>query len=295
MKTKLVTAFYTNIGGFPFFGHESVARHERYLHSLRTIANTKNEIIVYCNVEQETLLKDFCEQFGLNNITVKISNLRDYPNANRMREIKEKTNDFQMYHEIDWNKFYLMEKEFDESYDYIYWIDCGLSHPGLFLDRYNPYVEKVDGLSRTWENYSYTLLFDENLIPTLNSWVGDNLLNCSITLHFHNMRYANEILEKTFSGRSLSVGGILGGNVKHLKWFFSEFDKLGQKVLSKDSILNHEAMISYIVQENPEKFTTWEFDTWYHDDYWKKTPNFNTDSIKNLRHFVHLFDKILDI
>ena len=32
MKTKLVTAFYTDIIGFPFFGHDAFARHERYLH-----------------------------------------------------------------------------------------------------------------------------------------------------------------------------------------------------------------------------------------------------------------------
>ena len=49
----------------------------------------------------------------------------------------------------------MLEKEYDESYDYIYWIDVGLAHPGLFLDRYNPYSDKADGMSRTWENYSY--------------------------------------------------------------------------------------------------------------------------------------------
>jgi len=238
MKTKLVTAFYTDIKGFPFYGHEAYARHERYLHSLRTIANTKNEIVLYCNQEQLELLQNYCNDFQLTNVTLKVSNLRDYPKAERMSNIKAKTDNFKMYHEIDWNKFYLLEKEYDESYDYIYWIDCGLSHPGLFLDRYN---------------------------------------------------------DKKFVGNSISIGGILGGSVSLLKWYFNEFDILAEKTLSKDSILNHEAMISYMVMENPEKFTTWQFDTWYHDDYWKKTPQFNVDSIKNMRHFVHLFDKILSI
>jgi len=109
------------------------------------------------------------------------------------------------------------------------------------------------------------------------------------------MTYSNEILDKKFVGNSISIGGILGGSVSLLKWYFNEFDILAEKTLSKDSILNHEAMISYMVMENPEKFTTWQFDTWYHDDYWKKTPQFNVDSIKNMRHFVHLFDKILSI
>jgi len=250
MKTKLVTAFYTDIKGFPFYGHEAYARHERYLHSLRTIANTKNEIVLYCNQEQLELLQNYCNDFQLTNVTLKVSNL---------------------------------------------WIDCGLSHPGLFLDRYNPYADKIDGLSKTWENYSYVGLFNESLIPKLNSWVDGKLINCSITLFFHNMTYSNEILDKKFVGNSISIGGILGGSVSLLKWYFNEFDILAEKTLSKDSILNHEAMISYMVMENPEKFTTWQFDTWYHDDYWKKTPQFNVDSIKNMRHFVHLFDKILSI
>ena len=295
MKTKLVTAFYTDIKGFPFYGHEAYARHERYLHSLRTIANTKNEIVLYCNQEQLELLQNYCNDFQLTNVTLKVSNLRDYPKAERMSNIKAKTDNFKMYHEIDWNKFYLLEKEYDESYDYIYWIDCGLSHPGLFLDRYNPYADKIDGLSKTWENYSYVGLFNESLIPKLNSWVDGKLINCSITLFFHNMTYSNEILDKKFVGNSISIGGILGGSVSLLKWYFNEFDILAEKTLSKDSILNHEAMISYMVMENPEKFTTWQFDTWYHDDYWKKTPQFIVDSIKNMRHFVHLFDKILSI
>lgn len=295
MKTKLVTAFYTDIKGFPFFGHETLARHERYLHSLRTIANTKNEIVLYCNQGQLSLLQDHCSKFELFNVTIKVSNLSDYPKVERMKEIKTNTDNFKMYHEIDWNKFYLLEKEYDESYDYIYWIDCGLSHPGLFLDRYNPYVDKVDGLSATWENYSYIDLFNEDLISKLNLWVNNKLINCSTTTFFHDMKYANLILDKNYNGNSISTGGILGGSVNLLRWYFSEFNKLSELSLSKNSILNHEAIISYMVLENSNKFTTWEFDTWYHDDYWKKTPQFNVEAIKGVRHFVHLFDKVLGI
>jgi hypothetical protein len=54
-------------------------------------------------------------------------------------------------------------------------------------------------------------------------------------------------------------------------------------------------MISFIVQDKPENFKTFVFNTWYHDDYWKKTPVFDNESIKNLTHFVHLFEKELDI
>lgn len=294
-KTKLVTAFYTDIIGFPFFGHETVARHERYLHSLRTISNTKNEIVIYCNDSQKKLLLDFCNEYNLSNVQIKVSNLSDFPQSKKMKEIKSKSDMFNFYHEVDWNKFYLLEKEYDESYDYIYWIDCGLSHPGLFLDRYNPYIEKADGLSRTYENYSYINLFNENLIEKLNSWVGDKIINCCITMISHDMRYAASILDRDYAVSNSSVGGILGGNIKNLTWYIDKFKELSELSLSKDSILNHEAILTFMQIENNEKFQTWEFDTWYHDDYWTKTPHFDVSSIKNIRHFVHLFDKVLGI
>jgi hypothetical protein len=292
-KTKLVTAFYTDIKGFPFFGHETVSRHERYLHSLRVISNTKNEIILYCNESQEKFLKEYCQEFNLTNVEVKISNLSDYPKSKKMIEIKNHTNDFKFYHEVDWNKFYLLEKEYDESYNYIYWIDCGISHPGLFLDRFNPFIERADGLSKTYENYSYISLFDTSLFDRINNWVGDKIINISTTLLSHDMRYAGGILGEDFTGNHCSIGGILGGNVKNLKWYFREFDKLTDFCLSKNSIINHEAILSFMEINDPDKFQTWEFDTWYHDDYWKKTPHFDIDSIKGIRHFVHFFEEVL--
>jgi hypothetical protein len=294
-KTKLVTALYSDIGGPPFFGHLEQAREDRYFHSLRTIANTKEEIILYCNETQYEKISNYISEYELDNVTLKISNLIDYPNSKKMIQIKEETGDYKMYHEIDWNKIYLLEKEYDESYDYIYWIDVGLAHPGLFLDRYNPYSEKADGMSRTWENYSYINLFDNNLISKMNEFTGDKLLNLSTTQFFHNMIFAKNILDKEFNDRHITIGGILGGHVSKLKWFFYEFKKMADKTLDKNVLLNHEAMISFLNNENPEMFETFVFDTWYHNDYWKKTPQFDTDSIKNRVHFVHFFEKKLKI
>jgi hypothetical protein len=110
-KTKLVTALYTDISGPPFFGHAGVAREERYFHSLRTLSNTNEEIVLYCNETQLEQIKNFIDKFNLNNVELKVSNLIDYPNSRKMIQIKEETNDFKMYHEIDWNKLYLLEKD----------------------------------------------------------------------------------------------------------------------------------------------------------------------------------------
>ena len=54
-------------------------------------------------------------------------------------------------------------------------------------------------------------------------------------------------------------------------------------------------MMSYIYELNNDKFKKFEFETWYHDDYWKTTPIFDNDSIKNRIHFVHFFEKELKL
>lgn len=295
MKTKLVTSLYTGISDYPFYGHESFSRHERYLHSLRTLNNVGVEIVCFTNENQFDLVKSHCNEYNLKNVIVKISNLSDYPLANKMKSIKDSTNNFKFYHEIDWNKFYLLEKEYDESYDYIYWIDVGLSHRGLFLEKYNPYADKIDGLSRTYENYSFLGIFNNNFINGLNSWVDNKLINLSNMLMSHNISELNYVMEENRIYKSLSVGGIIGGHKSLLKWYIEEFNNISHHVLNKNVILNHESMMSNIYEKNKENFRTFFFETWYHDDYWKTTPYFDRESIKDRVHFVHFFEKELKL
>jgi len=295
MKTKLITAFYTDIIGFPFFGHESFARHERYLHSLRTLNNMNTEIVCYCNDTQHELMTKYCEEFDLSNVTIKISNLRDYPKTNRMLELKRSNDQFNFYHEVDWNKMYLLSKEYDESYDYIYWIDCGLSHRGLFTLKYNPYSDKITGLSRDWENYSFTNIFCPELFPKINNWVGDKLINLANTMFSHNPNEIRSVYKNNNDYKHMSVGGILGGHISKLNWFVEQFDRISDISLNENFILNHEGMITDLEFENPEMFKTYSFDTWYHDDFWLTTPIFDRESIKNKTHFVHFFEKELGI
>jgi len=295
MRTKLVTAFYTDIIGFPFFGHDAFARHERYLHSLRTLNNMDTEIVCYCNDTQFDLMTKYCEDYNLTNVTIKISNLKDYPNSQRMIDLKKSNNSFNFYHEVDWNKLFLLSKEYDESYDYIYWIDCGLSHRGLFLLKYNPNADKITGLSRDWENYSFTNLFCPELFPKINNWVGDKLINLANTMFSHNVNELNRVYNNNHDYKHMSVGGILGGHISKLNWFIDEFNRIADICLDSNYILNHEAMITKINFENSDMFKTYDFNTWYHDDFWLTTPVFDRDAIKGIKHFVHFFEQELGI
>jgi hypothetical protein len=289
MKTKIVTAFYTDIKGFPFFGHEYYAREERYLHSLRVLNNMETEIICYCNDTELEKLRKQVEVFNLTNVTLKVSNLKDFPLSERMEQIKTDTDGFKFYHEVDWNKIFLLQKEYDETYDYIYWIDVGLSHHGLFPNKYNPNSELATGMSYDFNTYSFTNLFNNKLVIGLNNFVGHKLVNLSNELKFHSTSELNRILQGGYDYRGLSVGGILGGHISKLKHFIERFFELGKKSLDQNFILNHEAIMSFMYEESKENFETFLFQTWYHAD----TPNLDEHTKNKMIHFSHFFDKIL--
>ena len=289
MKTKFVTAFYTDIKGFPFFGHEYYAREERYLHSLRVLNNMDAEIVCYCNETELEKLTKHVNVFDLKNVSLKVSNLKDFPYSQRMEEIKNNTDGFKFYHEVDWNKIFLLQKEYDENYNYIYWIDVGLSHHGLFPNKYNPNSELATGMSYDFNTYSFLNLFNNKLPNALNNFVSDRLINLSNELKFHSTQDLNSVLQGNYDYKGLSVGGILGGHVSKLKWFIDRFFELGIKSLEQNFILNHEAIISFMVEEQKENFKTFHFQTWYHAD----TPNLDEHTKNKMIHFSHFFDTIL--
>lgn len=289
-KTKLVTAYYTDISGPPFFGHAEPARHERYLHSMRVLNGMDIEISCYCNETQFEFLTNYINNFELTNINLKISNLTDLPVLDKMLKIKESTNSFDFYHEVDWNKLYLLDKEYDESYEYIYWIDIGLSHHGIFPKKYNPNAELATGFSSDFNTYSFTKLFTPELFNGINNFADDKLISIENQVQFHSTIQLGNILERHFNYPSLSVGGILGGNVTKLKWFIEKFNTLGDKSLEKDTILNHEAIISFIKEETPENFNNFSFQTWYHED----TLGMSEDITKHQIHFSDFFDLIYE-
>ena len=56
-KTKLVTAFFSFLEGYPYYG-QNTTRVERYLHSLASIAKTGEEIVCYLEEKHLEFYKD---------------------------------------------------------------------------------------------------------------------------------------------------------------------------------------------------------------------------------------------
>jgi len=265
--TKLVTFLYFGLGDFPFFGHKVQARWDRYINSLVQLSEMGLPIVCYTGSNTAEALQNYMDENQVDNVTIKVKELEDIRHSKKMIEIKEKNPDkFKFYLEVGWAKIALMEDEMEEGIDYLYWIDCGLSHLGLYPRRYNSNADKITGLSVNKYRYTYDGIFNTLLFNKINNWVGDRLIDIRNTLFFHDHRKLNDILEKDHNYDSLSIGGIIGGHVSKLPDFFERFENYAQVCLDKEFLLNHEAMMSTMVYDKPENYNSFKFNTWYHDD-----------------------------
>ena len=291
--TKLVTFLYFGLGDFPFFGHKVQARWDRYINSLVQLSQMGLPIVCYTGSNTAETLQDFLNENEVTNVTVKVKELEDIRHSKKMIEIKEKNPDkFKFYLEVGWAKIALMEDEMEEGLDYLYWIDCGLSHIGLYPRRYNSNAYKITGLSVNKYRYTYDGIFNTETFPKINNWVGDKLIDIRNTLFFHDHRKLNEILDKDHMYDSLSIGGIIGGHVSKLPDFFQRFEDYAQTALTKEFLLNHEAMMSTMVYDKPENYRSYKFNTWYHDDSSMTDKSVTPEFLKDKISFYTFFDQL---
>jgi len=291
--TKLVTFLYFGLGDFPFFGHKVQARWDRYINSLVQLSQMGLPIVCYTGSNTAEALQDFLDENGVTNVTIKVKELEDIRHSKKMIEIKEKNPDkFKFYLEVGWAKIALMEDEMEEGLDYLYWIDCGLSHIGLYPRRYNSNADKITGLSVNKYRYTYDGIFNTETFPKINNWVGDKLIDIRNTLFFHDHRKLNEILDKDHMYDSLSIGGIIGGHVSKLPDFFQRFEDYAQTALTKEFLLNHEAMMSTMVYDKPENYRSYKFNTWYHDDSSMTDKSVTPEFLKDKISFYTFFEQL---
>lgn len=315
-STKLVTAFFSFLEGFPYFG-QNTTRVERYLHSLASIARTGEEIVCYLEEEHLEFYKDFWNSYGkekgrydidsFTNITFKYVTLNKFKHSKRMHELKSKflkgdedLSDYKMFHEIDWFKLQLLEQELDDNHDYFYWIDCGLSHAGLFPcsasdDPTQAGLGDFRHYSSNFAMYDFGRIFNPNLFPKVNEFCKDKLLGIHTGLVFWSIiplqnllistKYTPNSTEEYYTGfqEQHSIGGIIGGHKSKINNFLSEFNKIAQLSLDNEIIPNHEIIMSAIRWHNPEWFEPYFFETWYHEDTYMTQGGLMTESewIKN--------------
>lgn len=268
MKTQLVSFLYFN--DLPELNlHITVARLDRYLHSLTTLNKIGHPIKFFCNASIAEKVENHIQKNNLDNVSLEVRELTEFKHTNKILEIKKKfPEEFKFYLEIGWAKIELLKEvyESDPDLDYLYWIDCGLAHRGIFPDSFLENPGEASGKSANYENYNFIHIFNKEVFSKLNYWAGDKLVDIRNTLFFHNHTVFKPILNVGHTFNSLTVGGIIGGKANNIPLLAERFEHYADICISKEHIVNHEAILSCISGDLPHLFRSWEFNTWYHRD-----------------------------
>jgi hypothetical protein len=285
MKTKIVTAYWMDVHGIPFLGSGSI-RKERYLGSI--IAYCQNidlPIICYTHEKSFNELNKYKSELNLDNLEIKILELSDVKNHDRIQEIVN--SDVDRYSreldgrgcEIMWGKFDVLERESNDC-DRIFWLDAGLQHPGLFTWRHSKVFNKVEDhidsqkLGSWWANldvYNFKHFFNTKVFNDLSVTTTDKL--CLITSFGPQISYPFSslgIVDYNFQ-TPYPVGAMIGGDTTKVKKYISFCWDYVSKVLDNKTLCTEESIMkpSFDMMGNDEVYTP-TFTSFYccdHDDF----------------------------
>lgn len=300
MKTKIITSYYAYHFGEPFWGHKN--RERWYMYSLISLCNMGETIICYTDENDKgyNQLQIIKEKHKLDNLTIKIFKLSDNPWQEKIYKIRMLEKNSYLNNPLDWRyecssqiywlKWYFMKEEFEPNIN-LYWIDCGLSHGGLFPKSTNPYADSENymkhfpdenGVDVEFRYYQFTRAFNPEFVKKVNNWHDGKIINLynntSTNQNFGNfLRFLN--LENTLSQTSViifPVAGFWGGNSNLIPKYTSEYFKMIDKILELDNyIVADEEIMTYVNTMHSDMFKNWEFTTFSHED--SGSFNLNTD------------------
>ena len=295
MKSKIVTAYWMDANGYPFQG-SGVVRKPRYIGSL--IAHCKNiDLPVVCYTHNRNLqeLEDVKSKYELNNLEIKVLELTEIKLHSKINEVRERNFNTDLDGrgpEIMWGKFDVLERELD-GFDNVYWVDCGLQHPGIFPWRYcKQYntIESHKNLSSPWwaeyDSYDFGSLFNTQIFEKLNKTCDEKIsvltsLSPQISYPFHSKGMIDYHITSPYP-----VGGLIGGNVNVLKKFINQYWDYAKVVLDNNFICTEEAIMKIVYDKmNPDEIINLTFSAYAsgeHDDYHFNMWDINSNNPKPL-------------
>ena len=268
MKTKFITAIYSDLYGTEFGGRQSRRGHYKYsLLSLLKMSDA--DFICYTSDREIDDLKHFFyieEQVDPQKIKIEVFDLSNTEKTDIIRKYKDfesvKTSDRCV--DIQYAKFEWLKMNIDENYEYVYWIDAGLSHCGLIPDKYLV----SEGFRDIFRKYFESTIFNNKLLNNLLNFTDDKIFligkendrnywsGTVNPVHFVNYNRSYHI-----------IGGLFGGKKEKVKYFIDLFDENLIMVTEHDKRLYHEEdIITLIWRNNENLFNVKYFDTWWHEN-----------------------------
>jgi hypothetical protein len=277
IKTKFVTAIYSNLNGTEYGGRPS--RKEHYRYSLLSLLRMTNaDLVCYTSTQELNELEYFFyTQNGISKDKLKLIPFE--LNQSKYKEVYSKYKDIDSIKqgdrcfEIQYNKFFWTLDECS-AYDYIYWIDAGLCHCGIIPDKY---LINTNTYQRYFNSNYFDNLFLEKLITKTEnkiliigkSNVGSNYWSGTIPEKYY----------KTYDNTKHIIGGIFGGKKVNMLKFIELFENIFLTTISNEqTIYSEEQIMSLVYADNKELFSPFFFDVWWHEDNLTKDcpPNYLT-------------------
>lgn len=281
MKTLFITSIYSNLWGTEFGGRPS--REYHYRQSLKNILNMNpTKCICFTSSDEIDSLKLlFYNKFLISEeqLTFVVFDLKNTKYFNEIKKLKniEEMKKTDRCYEIQYNKF-LWRYDISDilNYDRVYWIDSGLSHGGIFPEKYQK--------DRTREGHFNINLFTPQYLNRLNFLTNNKLLLLSKNNsgQFFWSQQIPQNYYNIFDKSKHIIGGLFGGTPSNFIEFCIRFEELLTQLIRNEKQLYMEELIMSCLYFNYKNdFILLEFDDWY------KRPNHTDNSIK---YFYNMFE-----
>jgi len=259
-KNLLVTCVYNNLNGTELGGR--VGRTIHYTKSLSTLTKTNQDIVVYTTEEDKNILLKNERIKNYDKIRFIIFDLYSDKNREYYKRKKVELNQINSdrCYEIMHNKVNWMNNHVNEGYDYIYWIDAGLSYGALFPIRFRG--------DETYANYYENTLFTPKIFESLNK-INDKivLLGGNQTYHiFETPPNAAFGITNQFPERYHVIGGFFGGRSTLVSEFYNKYDFFLNKMVELNVLDREEHILTLLLNEDVTKYHLIEFTTWHHEE-----------------------------
>lgn len=281
MKLKdnitLVTSAYYNIEGYPHYGADRAGRIKMSLPNI--LLNTQLPVVCYTSKKYGCYdeLQILFEQKNITNITLKIFELEDHHWHMPILQIRESSEKYkEMYKKkpilVYWLKFYFMLNELNTS-DYLYWVDSGLSHNGLFPKRYSINSDDSFGMGDSNCTYNFTC-FSAQAFDNINKFVQDKVLHVvrpATDADVSDVIYIPELNDNYVKNLTPNwpshwpVAGMFGGstNTLYLKQYLEKTIETFQIMIYNKKLTVEEGVMAYMDVAYSELFKRYHFENFY--------------------------------
>ena len=278
MRVKFITAIYSDLYGTDLGGR--INRRDHYRFSLLSLLRMGDVSFTCFTSERE--LEDL-EQFFYEVHNVSRENLEfisfdlyeQTENQNIFQSLKDIENmkKSDRCYEIQYNKFYWIKNIDVSNFDYVYWIDAGLSHCGVIPDKYLDY----EGMGQ--RGYYNSYFFDKDFLNKLIEKTEDKVF----VIGKDNVRnYWDGTVPAKFylNGHDSSIhiiGGMFGGKKEKFLEICRLFDENLLNITNETQRLwSEENIFSLMFRNYNELFKMFYFETWWHEDH--KIPGIEPDT-----------------